>query len=174
MNFKTAKIPGYDGYLAGEDGNIYSFWIKGKNARIDYSKGIRRKLKPNVGTSGYFGVCLKHNNGTIKLNMVHRIICLAFYGKSQLPCSHLDGNRLNNKIANLIYETCFDNIKRKLIHGTHDRGYKNSRSKINKKQLNEIRNLLQEKDLTHKQIGERFNVNRVFITKINCKYRYNL
>ena len=42
------------------------------------------------------------------------------------------------------------------------------------KQYNEIMELLKQKKLTHKKIGELFNVNRVFITKINNKYRYNI
>jgi len=49
------------------------------------------------------------------------------------------------------------------LHGTDDRGYRNKRSLITKDQLLKIRNLLLEGKLTHKEIGNLFGVNRVFI-----------
>jgi len=45
-------------------------------------------------------------------------------------------------------------------------------SLITKDQLLKIRNLLLEGKLTHKEIGNLFGVNRVFIKKINTGYRY--
>ena len=172
INFELAKISGYSGYFVGEDGNIYSFWTMGSNAHIDYNKEPR-KLKGGLTGAGYLHVTLKKSTNIYISKDIHRLICKAFYGESSLTSSHKDGNKFNNKLSNLIYETYSDNIKRKLLHGTDDRSYNNSRAKINKKQLKEIKKLLNDGKLTHKEIGEKFSVNRVFITKINCGHRYN-
>jgi len=143
LNFKLKEIINHDGYFAGEYGNIYSYWTLGSTAEINYDI-TPRKLKGRLTNAGYLGVCIKHNKKEFKSRDVHRLICRVFYGKSNLTASHLDGNKLNNKLSNLKYETYSDNHKRKLIHGTHDRGCNNSRSKINKEELKEIRKLLKE------------------------------
>lgn len=170
MEQNLKPIPGFTGYFADKSGNIYSQWA---------TRGIRkegfRKLNPSKWPNGYKFVNLKIAPHTYYSTGVHRLVCLAFYGKppkENYTASHLDGNRTNNNLDNLIWESLSDNHKRKIKHGTHDRGYNNSRAKINKEQLVEIRRLLEGGELTHEQIGERFGVNRVFITKINTGYRY--
>ncbi len=163
-------IPGFIGYYADKKGNIYSSWTT-RGIKI----GKRKKLSPVTMSNGYLFLRLRIAPRIYYSTGVHRLICLAFYGipKKNFTASHLDGNRKNNKLENLIWETLSDNHKRKIEHGTDDRGYHNSRAKINKETLYKIRALLREGNYTHKKIGEMFNLNRVFITKINNNYRYN-
>jgi hypothetical protein len=170
MEHNVKSIPGFEGYFADKTGNIYSQW---SNHGISLDK--MHKLKPAKYSNGYLFVNLRIAKYTYFSTGVHRLVCLAFYGPpvdKNFTASHIDGDRTNNKLENLIWESQSDNLKRKFLHGTHDRGYNNSRAKITKEQLNEIRILLEEKKLTHKQIGKKFNVNRVFVTKINNGYRY--
>lgn len=168
---KLIEMNKYLGYFAGTDGNIYSYWTTGVNSSIDYNKSPRI-LKGGLSGPGYLHVAVKTIEGKFISKDIHRLVCETFNGISNLTVSHKDGNKLNNKLSNLKYETHKENIRRKLLHGTDDRGYKNSRAKINKKQLKEIRRLLNLRELTHEQIAKKFNVNRTFITKINCGIRY--
>lgn len=163
LNFKIVPLLNFsDGYFAGEDGYIYS----------TKQMKILRKLvssKSNSGT-GYYQVSIDG-----KSRLVHRLVYEAFKGKIEIGkvVSHLDGNKYNNKPENLTSETQKENLSRKLIHGTDDRGFKNSRAKITEEQLKEIKTLLENKNLTHEKIGNKFGVSRVFITKIKNKNRYN-
>ena len=163
-------IPNAPGYYAGEDGNIYG------NLPIGKSKiGKLRQLKPGIQSTGKYYVVSVKKDGIRKTHRVHRLICETFHGTpsdTKLTVSHLDGNWKNNIPSNLKWESYSDNLNHKKEHGTDDNGYKNSRAKINKEQLLLIRKLLSEKELTHKQIGNIFNVSRVFITKIANRYRY--
>lgn len=160
------QIPEYSDYLAGEDGNIYSTKVSANP----------RMLKQHVQSTGkYYIVHIMRNDRQLKTNRVHRLICAAFHGVAPSPthtCSHLDGNWKNNVPSNLKWETYSENHAHKIEHGTMDIGIDNSRAKINIDELREIRALLSKSSLTHKAIGEKFNVNRLFITKIANGHRY--
>ena len=174
MNFKLLPIEGFNGYYAGENGGIYSYWTRGVGSRIDLDK-VPTKLSPCLDGKGrYLHVCIKNKDGEFETRNIAPIICRSFNG---LPnegeeVSHLDGNKLNNNPNNLLWEGRSKNHQRKKIHGTDDRGYKNSRSLVTKEQLIEIRSLLNKGEKTHKEIGELFVVSRGCITKINTGYRY--
>ena len=43
---------------------------------------------------------------------VHRLVMLAFHGKSDLTVDHIDGNKENNNLNNLEYVTQTENAKR--------------------------------------------------------------
>lgn len=162
------------GYFAGDDGCIYSFWPMGAAKKNGWIKEPRR-LMANLQSSGkYLVVNVKAVDGSYITKRVHRLVCEAWHGPAAFgqTASHVDGDWSNNKPDNLIWETMADNHRRKIQHGTDDCGYRNSRSKINKAQLDEIKVLLRGKDLTHEKIGAMFGVNRVLITKIANGYRY--
>lgn len=165
-------IPGFKGYFAGEDGNIYCNLPIGKQSGI----GSTRKLKCGVQSSGkYFHVSVKNDDGKRTSKRVHRLVCLAFWGipnNEKDTVSHLDGNWRNNKPHNLRWESISDNHSRKKDHGTDDIGVKNSRSSIDLETLKEIRRLLVLGTLTQKEIGAKFGLSRLFITKIKNGHRY--
>lgn len=168
---KIIPIPHFYGYFAGENGHIYSNHGRGAQ-KIPQPL---RKLKPNIQSSGkYFYVNVKKDNKRIT-QRVHRLVCLAFHGfppNTKYAASHLDGNWRNNTPSNLKWESYSDNANRKKEHGTDDIGVKNSRAIIDLKTLVKIRKLLKNSLLTHKEIGVKFGVNRVFITKIANGHRY--
>lgn len=166
-------IQGFNGYFASADGDIYSSWSLGKFPVI--TSKIQRKLSPGKYSNGYFFVNVRKSLGKRFSGSVHRLVCIAFHGipKKNETASHLDGNLNNNKSKNLKWESLSENHKRKLLHGTDDRGCKNSRAKINEIKLMNIKVLLKKGEMTHKEIGKIYGVNRSLITKINCGQRYN-
>jgi len=157
-------IPGFDWYLACDDGTIYS-------------TKTNRTLKMNIQSSGrYYIVNIKSDEkGKFNTERVHRLVCTAFHGPPPTPkhtVSHIDGNWRNNTPSNLRWETLKENHQMKKKHGTDDRGVRNSRARIDASTLAEIRRLLKEGKMTHEKIGLKFGLSRVFITKIRCGIRY--
>ena len=57
--------------------------------------------------TGYLRVSVKGKD-----MYVHRLVMLAFYGKSDLTVDHIDGNKENNNLNNLEYVTQAENVKR--------------------------------------------------------------
>ena len=99
-------MPGYEcciEYYVNKDGEIKS------------TKGvIERILKPRINKNGYAQVNLTQRIGRKKTITVavHTLVALAFLNKSPTPygktksCSrikHIDGNKANNNLSNLIW-----------------------------------------------------------------------
>lgn len=151
------------GYYATKDGNIFSLFTN-------------KILNPGIGTNGRYHVCINlKENEKRKTYGVHVLICEAFHGKRPLglTVSHKDGNRLNNDPDNLCWETYSDNLSRRNDHGTHNRGFNNSRSCMTPEKIEMIFYLREYKNMTHKAISKIFNVSRTTISRILEGKRYN-
>lgn len=75
-----------------------------------------RVLAQTIGTTGYFTVSLGRSGGTQK---VHRLVLEAFRGPSDLDGCHNDGNKLNNALDNLRWDTRSENNFDMVRHGKH-------------------------------------------------------
>ena len=82
-------------------------------------------LKPRVGVQGYLTVGL-WRDGVSQTNMVHRLVARAFYGPrpDDLEIRHLDDDKLNNWVVNLIYGTRRENKLDAVRNGIHDQSRK--------------------------------------------------
>lgn len=158
--FKT--VPNWETrYCAGSDGLIYS---------LKTNKPIFQELNP---ITGRYQVNL-WRNGISKTVNVHVLICSAFHIKhsQSTECSHLNGNKLDNKPSNLQWETTSQNLNRRYEHGTDDNGYKNSRSKLTMIQLEEVRNMILN-NISYSTISNKFNISKPTITRIKKRERYS-
>lgn len=110
---KWRDIPGYEGfYKVSSYGRVRSLDIEKSNhsGGVWIEKG--RVLKPSTNRGGYNAVILvmyKKN----KSHLVHRLVALAFLGKSNLEVNHKDKNTRNNNLENLEYVTKRENISHK-------------------------------------------------------------
>ena len=97
-----------------------------------------------------------------------------------LDIHHIDANPSNNLLENLIIlcVMCHRKVHRKLIKiNGHDidlkiRRFERKSDKIDENIAREIKILLKEKKLTHKEIAEKYLVGRELITKINNDKRW--
>ena len=173
MNSALKPVPGFNGYFADELGQIISFWGKGKSG-LDLT-GKPHLLVPGNSSNGkYFSVVIRSNCGVLKTKTVHILVCSAFHGlcPDNHEVSHEDGNGKNNKPKNLKWRTRSENHKLKVVHGTDDRGFRNSRNVIKtKERLLEIKDLL-AKGVTRAAIARKFSVSRVTIIRIAQGRRY--
>lgn len=109
-------IPGYPGYEASHDGNI---WSIASNWR-GYGP---RALAAHPNRYGYKCVGLMVNGRKRRLP-VHRLVALAFHGipTHEQQVRHLNGDKLDNRSANLRWGTALENAVDREIHGRTARG----------------------------------------------------
>ena len=119
------NIPGYSRYLATKEGNIIS---------LDYKRtGKQKMLKPAFDTNGYLRTMLLNDNGKYDTVKVHRIIALAYFGKSDLDVNHKNGIRNDNRVDNLEYVTKSENAKHSYSELNRKSFFKHGSNNINAK-----------------------------------------
>ena len=93
INWQTFRqIPNYSAYYVSDTGEIYST--------------ITNKILRNqIDRHGYHVVNIKNDLGEKKTVRVHRVLLQAWIGMSDLEVCHLDDDKTNNRITNLVYQT---------------------------------------------------------------------
>lgn len=130
---KTAPIPGFPDYAATDDGMIISY------KRLFEGYALRAGLGGTKGKQ-YRSVVLS-NNGEPKTKRVSRLVLEAFCG----PCPegrqacHNDGDRENNKLSNLRWDTPKNNCADRIRHGTAARGERHGKAKLTTNDVRKIR-----------------------------------
>lgn len=71
---------------------------------------------------------------------VHRLVAWAFLGPRPegMQIRHLDGNKMNNSVENLVYGSAKENGQDKVAHGTSSKGEKNIKAKLTESQAKYI------------------------------------
>lgn len=125
-------------------------------------------MKGSVGSHGYISIhlCDKANNRKF-FGTLHGIMMKHFIGPPPLnyDVCHNDGNKLNNRLDNLRYDSRKNNMADKLIHGGSNRGEKQGLSKLKSAQVLEILRL-REEGYEQKEIAKLFGVGRKTISHI--------
>lgn len=114
-------------YAVSNLGNVKSFYTG-------------RILRQAPNSRGYLCVSL-HYEGRRTSFLVHRLVMEAFCGESELQVNHIDGNKRNNRLDNLEYVTCCDNVR----HAIHVLGVNGDKSAL--LALNEARRVLSDEDV---------------------------
>lgn len=85
-------------------------------------RSIRRSLilQPRPNTSGHFQVGFSVNDNEV-MRQIHRLVLEAFVGPCPpgLECCHNDGDRTNNRLENLRWDTRSANQLDAVVHGGH-------------------------------------------------------
>ncbi|WP_420093716.1 NUMOD4 motif-containing HNH endonuclease [Mycobacteroides abscessus] len=113
-------IPGYEGhYEVSNLGRVRSLdrYIETKQG-LRFRAGCIRKFGKHVG--GYLELPLLLD-GKQKMFTVHRLVMLAFVGERPegFDICHNDGDKTNNELSNLRYDTKKSNAQDSIRHGTN-------------------------------------------------------
>lgn len=138
MTNETWKpVVGYEGlYEVSDLGRLKSL---GKRFAGDRNEARIRRIKAHP--SGYLRVTLV-KDGRRKTYGVHRLLLVAFRGppsSETIEPRHLDGNRANNILPNLVWGTKAENYDDRRRHGTHNDGERHGRAKLTEASVKEIR-----------------------------------
>lgn len=127
-----------------------------------YSLKSGKFLKLNE-RGGYLALAMWLKDKQHKIS-VHRAVVTTFLGPipEGMCVNHLDFNKHNNCLSNLEVISYSENTKHAIKHGVL-KPY----TKLDKLQVNCIRLLIAQKQLTYREIGALFNVERNTICHIN-------
>lgn len=149
---QVRAIPGFPGYRASTEGDIYSCWkTHGGNARrgegpTSFRSDRWRTLKPDMERyTGRLRVRVKNSDGVYQTTQIARLVYLAFHGEIPAGASvfHVDGEQENNTPGNLRLGTALDvqRNRRGLGHHGDRRGEDHPQAKLKAKDVNEVRRL---------------------------------
>lgn len=157
------NIPGYENFYQISDTTLVKR-LKSKGCLKE------RIIKPHKKKDGYLYIGLQ-KNGKRKTFAVHKLMLKSFIGPcpNGLESCHNNGNKEDNAINNLRYDTPSNNSKDKIKHGTF---VCNLKRKLNKEIVIEIRKLWKEGNLTQRQIAKQFNINRGTVWQIVNYYTW--
>lgn len=152
--------------------------------QVDRKSDQREKRRLAIASARIKGQLGNSGPSTRKFAFLNKEGKCQFCGYDEYKCCldvhHIDQNPNNNKIENLaiLCVICHRKVHRKIIvidgheiKNTLTRLPKKS-DKITEKNAEEIKNLLKQKNMTHKQIAEIYGVKRESITKINRGVRW--
>ena len=154
------QIPEFTGYEVSNFGRIRSYWKSNgpyKNSIVDSAQRINQL---SIERSGYLIVNLS-KNGMKNVIRVHRLVLLAFIGPcpNGMEACHNDGNRRNNHLSNLRWDTRLNNIWDTIKHGHH-----RSRKLTNEQVANIIQ--LYESGMTQTEIAKRHCISQPYVSEI--------
>jgi hypothetical protein len=125
-------IEGWPGYRVGDDGSVWSCKQRGRWHRLFSS----------LDSNGYERVALWQGRGrTIK---VHVLVLTAFVGPrpDDMESCHNNGNRADNRLCNLRWDTRSNNAADRNLHGTATVGVKHPRARLNDADVQSVRHQL--------------------------------
>lgn len=126
MSEQWREIPGWEGFYAVSDqGRVKSLARSVPGRPGVFINKRERILKPTPKFDKYLVVGLCRNNTKATL-LVHHLVLLAFVGPRPegAESCHYDGNRTNNYLENLRWDTRSSNTFDKVRHGTHPQSSK--------------------------------------------------
>lgn len=141
-----------------------------------YSEATHKYLSAQLDKDGYEKVQMISTDGKRHRYSVHRIVMENLNpveDMEKLQVNHIDGNKQNNKLENLEWCTCQENILHAYAHNLHSqKGERNNQSKLTEENVKEIIQILLSKKYTQKEIGRKFNVCEDTIGAIKNKYTW--
>lgn len=152
---------------------VYLVSNKGRFRRVKHRKNPTNKLiKPSDSGKGYLQVplCIDGVNSAV---LAHRAVAIAFIpNPDNLPeVDHLDDNKQNNCVENLIWSTSGDNVRRAWKTGLakSKKGQDHHASKLKEADILFIR----LSKLPRKELAKMFGVNRTCIDRIMNRTRWD-
>ena len=134
-----------------------------------WSECTQKYLSPQYDKNGYVKVRMRSTDNKSHRYSVHRLVLENFkpvQGMEKLQVNHKDGNKLNNKLDNLEWTTCEENITHAIQNNL--RATINGASKLTPEQVIEIFRRAWNGE-TNIKLGKEFNVHPDQIGRIKNK-----
>lgn len=169
-------VEGFPGYRVGSDGSV---WSARTRRPLGYKLGSKsvvgehwRQLRPQRHSGGYLCVGLWINN-RVSVRYVHRLVLEAFAGHcpSGMQGCHGDGDKSNNRIENLRWDTPKENQRDRIKHGTGISGERVSQAKITESDVRLIRSLHKDGE-RQCDLADRFGLCRSTVCTIISRKRW--
>lgn len=128
---RMLPIPSLPGYVAGEDGHVYS---------LRSNQAGPRRLTERPTHDGYLRVrVVREYAQPVRHQAVAPVVAEAFLGPrpAGLQVRHIDGNKSNNAPSNLAYGTARENARDRESHGTTARGARGGTARHSAEQVRE-------------------------------------
>lgn len=162
---KAKEIPGFPGYFATKQGDVFSSIKKmGRRKGIVYMGW--RKMTPSM-MKGYCAITVKSSNGQVSVK-IHTLVALTFVGpkpSDDHEVAHEDGNRLNNHYKNLSWKTRLGNSQDRDRHGTTPKGERHYASRITEDAVKKIFDL-RKSGLLQREISKLVGISRPSVANI--------
>jgi hypothetical protein len=152
------RVPGWPTLEASNKGQVRNTSCWGTN-----------ELSQHKNKRGYYEVWPRISGRRFRFR-VHTLVLLAFYGPSDISdavCRHLDGNALNNEIANLVWGTMSENNEDKRLHGTDNSGERCAASKLTAQQVRQIIYATRTKLFSGVEIAKWYGISQPTISEIS-------
>lgn len=159
MNKEVWKdVEGYEGrYKVSSYGRIKSFF-----------RGNPRILS-NIPCSIGYDLVQLHAKGKVEHRYVQHMVLEAFVGPRPkgFVCCHYDGNKINNHISNLRWDSQSENMRDGIRHGVVRIGSRSNLAKLKEFDVHMIKDRLRKGE-RQKDIAKIFGVIPATISAINC------
>ncbi len=132
-----------------------------KNGKIFRKWKNNYKIRKTQISDGYERVDLQWNDN-FETKLVHRLVAELYIDNldNKTQVNHINGISTDNNVNNLEWVTPQENILHALrILGRKEKYY-NSRSKLNKEEIQEIKEKHKESNFSQKTLSEKFNISR--------------
>jgi hypothetical protein len=148
-------IPNFPGYRAGSDGTIWS-----------HLSGTWKKRKPGLAGKGYLAISLHVDQ--VSHRYVHRLVLETFVGPCPdgMEACHNNGDRTDNRLVNLRWDTSKANNHDKLSHGTNNSGEKHGLAKLTDADAKAIHRDYEAGEVSHKALAAKYGISRRVVSRI--------
>jgi hypothetical protein len=161
---KFRRIKDLPNYLISTHGRV---WSNCTNRKFE-----KRILKQQVLTCGYLAISFMVG-GIRKTRTIHSLVATAFipntYSKKEV--NHIDGNKLNNHVSNLEWNTGSENMIHAFNTGLYKKGFDHHLSKTTKHMLDEFLRMRSE-GCTYQKIADTFNVSHTLVLRKIKSHQY--
>lgn len=174
MNYQIKEIREHIGYKIDTNGDVWSFWKRIRNKKGNGSYMVigkeGKKLKPCYDKDGYIFFRLRKEAHKYKNWRVSRLVLTMFKGEcpNKMQACHNNGNKTDNKLSNLRWDTVKNNHLDKKLHGTDRkaRGEQVGGSKLKSEDVLIIRELLKQDKPNQRVIGSLFGIDHATVSQI--------
>lgn len=165
--YEQKAIKGFEDYLIGTDGSVYS---------LKRNKFMSQKITKN----GYNEQSLYVGDGKYKWFRTHRLVAEAFIPNPENKpfVNHIDGNKLNNDVSNLEWVTHEENMEHAKNFSLVHRGERNAKAILTEEIVEQVCKMLEygfrNKDISESTGVSKYNVSLIRAgtcwRHISCRY----